>query len=105
MNREQFKKYFDSSGGTGALRFAPGNYKSKAAYDSLLQSGKKKHNWLERQLTYRDIEINEKFRGNTQALISTFANIMLHSLPQMLFVLLPIFAGILKLLYIRRKNY
>lgn len=105
MNREQFKEYFDSSAETGAFRFAPGNYKSKAAYDSLLQSGKKKHNWLERQLIYKDIEINEKFRGNKQALISTFSNIMLHSLPQMLFVLLPIFAGILKLLYIRRKNY
>ena len=37
--------------------------------------------------------------------LKAFSNILLHSLPQMFFILLPLFAGILKLLYIRRKNY
>ena len=87
------------------MRFTPGHYKTKAEYDSLIQSGKKKHNWFERQLIYKNIEINEKFKGRRQEIFSAFSEIMLHSLPQMLFILLPFFALILKLLYIRRKNY
>ena len=105
MSRIEFKKYFDSSADKGNFQFTPGHYKSKAEYDSLLQSGKKKHNWFERQLIYKNIEINEKFKGHRQEIFSTFSGILLHSLPQMLFILLPLFALILKLLYIRRKNY
>ena len=105
MNRVEFKKYFDSSVDQGNFQFTPTHYQSKAEYDSLLQSGKKKHNWFERQLVYKNIEINEKFKGHRQEIFSTFFNIMLHSLPQMLFILLPLFALILKLLYIRQKNY
>lgn len=105
MDRVEFKKYFDSLNNHGNFQFTPGQYRSKAQYDSLLQSGKKKHNWFERQLVYKNIEINEKFKGHRQEILSTFSSILLHSLPQMLFILLPLFAGILKLLYIRRKNY
>jgi len=105
MTRAEFKKYFDSSANTGDMLFAPGHYRSKAQYDSLLQLGKKKHNWFERQLIYKNIEINERFKGHRQEIFSTFSSIMLHSLPQMFFILLPLFAGILKLLYFRRKNY
>ncbi len=105
MSREHFKKYFDSSAETGNFLFTPWHYKSRAEYDSLLHSGKKKHNWFERQLIYKRIEINEKFKGRKSAIISTFSNILLHSLPQLFFILLPLFAGILKLLYTRRKNY
>ena len=105
MSRTEFKKYFDSSANQGNFQFTPGQYRSKDGYDSLLRSGKKKHNWFERQLIYKNIEINEKFKGHRQEILSTFSSILLHSLPQMLFILLPLFAGILKLLYIRRKNY
>ncbi|MBL7702797.1 MAG: DUF3667 domain-containing protein [Ferruginibacter sp.] len=105
MSRQEFKKYFDSSAVQGNFQFTPGHYKSKAEYDSILKSGKKQHNWFQRQLTYKNIEINEKFRGRKNEMFSSFSNILLHSLPQMLFILLPLFAGILKLLYIRRKEY
>ena len=105
MSRERFKKYFDSSTNAGNFQFTPGHYKSKAEYDSLLQSGKKKHNWFERQLIYKNIEINEKFKGRKGEIFTTFSEILLHSLPQMFFILLPLFAAILKLLYFRRKNY
>ena len=105
MSRIEFKKYFDSSTNQENFQFTPGHYRSKAHYDSLLQSGKKKHNWFERQLVYKNIEINERFKGHRQEIFSTFASILLHSLPQMLFILLPLFAIILKLIYIRRKNY
>lgn len=105
MNRAEFKKYFDSATEQGNFQFTPGHYTSKAEYDSQLQSGKKKHNWFERQLIYKNIEINEKFKGHKREIITAFSDILLHSLPQMFFILLPLFAGILKLLYIRRKNY
>jgi hypothetical protein len=105
MSRVEFKKYFDSSADQGDVQFTPGHYKSKAEYDSLLRSGKKKHNWFERQLIYKNIEINEKFKGRRGEIFKTFSEILLHSLPQMFFILLPLFAAILKLLYFRRKNY
>ena len=105
MTRADFKKYFDSSANLADIQFTPGHYKSKAEYDSLLQSGKKKHNWFERQLIYKNIEINQKFKGHRGEIFTTFSEILLHSLPQMLFILLPLFALLLKLLYIRRKEY
>jgi hypothetical protein len=105
MSRPEFKKYFDSSLENGNFQFTPGHYRSKAEYDSLLRSGKKKHNWFERQMIYKNIEINEKFKGRKGEIFTTFSNILLHSLPQMFFILLPLFALLLKLLYIRRKNY
>lgn len=105
MTRAEFKNYFDSAKENAGFQFTPGHYKSKAEYDSLLKSGKKGHNWWERQFIYKQIEVNEKFKNNLGGGVSAFTNILLHSLPQMFFILLPLFALILKLLYIRRKNY
>lgn len=105
MTRAEFKKYFDSSANLGNFQFTPSHYNTKAEYDSLLQSGKKKHNWFERQLVYKNIEINEKFKGHRKEIGTAFSEILLHSLPQMLFILLPLFALLLKLIYIRHKNY
>lgn len=105
MSRAEFKNYFDSSADQANVQFTPGKYRSKAEYDSLLRSGKKDHNWFERQLIYKNIEINEKFKGRRGEIYTTFSEILLHSLPQMFFILLPLFAAILKLLYFRRKNY
>ena len=105
MSRAAFKNYIDSAKEKAGFHFAPGDYNSKAEYDSVLKSGKKVHNWWQRQLTYKNIEINEKYKNNMTEGLNAFLNILLHSLPQMFFILLPLFAGILKLLYLRRKNY
>jgi|APGre2960657404_1045060.scaffolds.fasta_scaffold49078_2 hypothetical protein len=105
MTRAEYKKYFDSAAMSGAIHFTSANYKSKNEYDSVLASGKK-DSWLKKQLIYKQIELNEKYhnRGGGEAL-KDFADILLHSLPQIFFILLPIFALILKLLYIRRGGY
>ncbi len=105
MKRDDFKKYFDSTSAKSGIHFSNGRYKSKAQYDSLLESGVVKDGWIKRRFIYREIEINEKFRDNPKATLGAIGNVMLHSLPQMLFILLPLFAFILKLLYIRRKDY
>ncbi len=105
MTRAEFKKYYDSSIGRVGINFTSTKYRSKAQYDSLLKSGAKKHNWLQRQFIYKEIEINEKFKDRPGDTFISLSNILLHSLPQMFFISLPIFAFWLKLLYIRRKEY
>ncbi len=105
MTREAFKKYFDSTILNSGFSITKNKYASKAAYDSVLLSGKKKHNWLQRQMIYKEIELNEKYGNNANLVTKQYLNILLHSLPQMFFILLPLFALILKLLYIRRKDY
>jgi hypothetical protein len=107
MTRSAFKKYFDSTVMmSGGIQFTDTKYKSRAEYDSALASGKRKDNWVRRLLIYKQIELNKKYHnlGKEQA-VKDFLNILLHSLPQIFFILLPIFALILKILYIRRKEY
>ena len=64
-----------------------------------------KDNWLERLFTKQLIKLNKKYeeRGDeaTTVLIETF----LHKLPYLLFISLPFFALVLKLLYQRRKRF
>ncbi|MFN8251420.1 MAG: DUF3667 domain-containing protein [Ferruginibacter sp.] len=103
-------KYFHyldsiSRSGKGGFRFTPSNYKTRAAYDTALARGIKKHNWLERQLVHRQFELNEKYRGDNRAMFSAIMDKLMHSLPQILFITLPLFALLLKILYIRRSQY
>ena len=103
--RDQLEKFFDSVAKTEGFYIGNRNYRSRQEYDSILNKGIKKHNWLERQLIYKQIEANEKYQNNRGRLLTAFVSSFTHSFPQMLFVSLPIFALLLKLLYARRKNY
>jgi len=105
MTRAEFKKRYDSLFDGKVINISNRDYKTKAQFDSALKSGKAKHTWLMRQLIYKGIEINEKYKNNTGGVFNTYMNILLHSLPQMFFISLPIFALLLKLLYWRRKEY
>jgi hypothetical protein len=105
MTRAEFKKHYDSLFSGKRITIGNSDYRSIAAYDSALRSGKAKHNWFTRQLIYKGIQINEKYKNNAGGAVSAFINILLHSLPQMFFISLPIFALLLKLLYRRRKEY
>lgn len=105
MTRDAFKKYFDSAVQNRLIHFTNSGFKSKAAYDSALKAGSKGDGWLKRQLIYKEIQLNEKYGSNTGQAFKDFAYILLHSLPQMFFILLPLFALILKGLYFRRKEY
>ena len=101
MSRKEFEATIDSN----AFNIAPGKYRSKKEYDSLLKAGVKKHNWVERQLVYKNLELKEKYGSNPKLILVALINRFMHSLPQMLFVMLPLFALILKLVYIRRKQF
>ena len=105
LSRDEFAKYLDTSRKKGTFNVAPGKYRDKAQYDSLLKAGVKKHNWLERTLVYKQLELNEKYQHDGNKILTSFINSLVHSFPQMLFISLPLFALFLKLLYIRRKNY
>lgn len=89
---------------TASIQLLSRKYRSMVEYDSSVKAGKK-YNWLEKQLVYKNIELNKKYKNNPGSLISNLFNKLQHSIPQMLFVLLPLFALFLKLLYIRRKFF
>ncbi|MEJ7627017.1 MAG: DUF3667 domain-containing protein [Ferruginibacter sp.] len=105
MTRKAFRKYSGKSNDTLGLKVLGNSYKSKHEYDSLLKSGKLNDNWLERTLNYREIELNEKYKNDKGKIMSIFMNILVHSFPQMLFISLPLFALVLQLVYVRRKQY
>jgi Protein of unknown function (DUF3667) len=101
LNKEEFRKKIDSP----KIVFMGAKYKSKEVYDSLLKAGAIKDNWLERIFTHKGLDLQDKYRNNKSQIITDLMNKILHSIPQMLFVLLPLFALSLKILYIRRKNF
>jgi hypothetical protein len=107
MSREEFKQYKDTILLASGIRIGSGKtrYRSKAEYDSLLASGAVKHGWVLRQLMYKEIAINNKYNNNPKEIASAFQHALVHSLPQMFFVSLPLLALILKLFYIRRKQF
>jgi hypothetical protein len=101
LTKEEIKKKFDST----KISFSATKYKSRREYDSLLKSGAIKDNWFKRRVAYKGIELNVKYRNNTRLEIVDLISHIQHSIPQMLFVLLPLFAFFLKLLFIRHKDF
>jgi hypothetical protein len=83
------------------------SYHSLAEYDSVQHSLPSDHQdgWFNRMMIRKQIELTNKFEGSFQALVLEWIEIFLHRLPYLLFISLPIFALILKLLYIRRRQF
>ncbi|MBS1509922.1 MAG: DUF3667 domain-containing protein [Bacteroidetes bacterium] len=79
-------------------------YKTVAELDSAVAHGKKM-GWFEHAMTRNAIQLTQKYHGDNKAILSALLNALMHSLPQLLFVTLPLFALLLKLLYFRHKQY
>jgi hypothetical protein len=81
------------------------NYTSIAEYDSLENAlpVSQRDGWLERRVIKKVIAVNNKYRGNSKEATDKLGESILHRLPYMLFVSLPLFALILRLVYIRRR--
>ena len=77
------------------------------AYDSVQQSlpVSKRDGWVRRKLTVRQIQINAQFENNPGGALKEWISKFMHSFPKVLFISLPVFALLLKLLYVRRKNF
>lgn len=84
-----------------------GKYKTTREYDSLQKAlpSSEQDGWLMRNITHKSIEVNNRFKENPEEAKKEFIESVLHRLPYMLFVSLPLFALLLKLVYIRRKQY
>ena len=82
-------------------------YKTMAAYDSAQNSlpAEERDHWIQRAVQRRLIIVDEKYGGDYSKFNKALFEHALHSLPKMLFVSLPLFALILLLLYIRRKQF
>ncbi len=104
-DRIKYMRYIDSQAvGKVPIHFTPANYQSREEYDSALAHGKN-HNWFEKQIIYKQIEINEKYKSDPKGALSALINTFLHSIPQILFISLPLFALLLHLLYSRHKQF
>jgi hypothetical protein len=82
-------------------------YKTLASYDSAqqVQPLEKKDNWLERRIVTRQIELQEKYKGNGKQFANDFKQAFLGNFSTVFFWLLPVFALVLKLLYVRRDYF
>ncbi|WP_162944717.1 DUF3667 domain-containing protein [Flavisolibacter nicotianae] len=89
-----------------AIDFTDRKYTSVVAYDSIqatLAKGQR-DGWMKRSLVKQAIKVNGKY-GNGTEMVNVYIETFLHKLPYLLFLSLPFFALILKLLYSRRKNF
>lgn len=90
---------------TNGFNIYSGNYKTVAEYDSAENAlpEKDRDNWLGRIIMRRALAVKEKYKN------ASFQNVLLakfiHSFPQILFISLPLFALLLKMLYSRRKQF
>jgi hypothetical protein len=97
--------------GTGRVQSRPVNLsglpETLREYDSIQHSRppEKRHGWLMRQIKRKSIAINMKYKGRSKEFTSEFIEKFRHSIPQMMFVSLPLVALVLQLLYIRRKQF
>ena len=73
----------------------------EAQQDTLAKS--KKDGWLKRMVA-KKFTYNKEFRNNPSGMLEQWIKIFLHQLPYLLFISLPFFALILKLLYVRRRK-
>jgi len=107
MSRKEFSHYNDSmeNGAIFHSLLNKNNYTTKEQYDSALNTGVVKDGWLKRNLVYKEIGINNKYHSQQAKFFSDFLNSLMHHFPQMFFISLPLTALLLKLLYIRRKQF
>ncbi|MFI5130509.1 MAG: DUF3667 domain-containing protein, partial [Chitinophagales bacterium] len=84
-----------------------GRYKTVPEYDSIqrLKPSSERDGLIKRLWNKRAIRLNQKYSSDPQNALRKFVDSLLHMLPYLLFVSLPFFALILKLLYIRRKQF
>jgi hypothetical protein len=79
----------------------------RAEYDSIQLSlpAAKRDNWIRRFLVQRQFAIQEDFKGDPGGYLALAIDRFLHSFPTVMFLSLPFLALVLKLLYVRRRDY
>jgi hypothetical protein len=82
------------------------NYRNQREYDSMQRvlPSAERDGWLKRTWNKKSYGLKEKYGKDPVQGIKSFSNSLLHKSPYLLFVSLPLFALVLKLLYIRSKK-
>ena len=107
MKSSEFLKQFTDGNNSKGFQLSTTDYKSIEAYDSSEQAKpeSERDGWIERRLQYRNIQLNQKYRDKGEEFASDFKQAFMDHFSQTLFFLLPFFALLLKLLYVRRNYY
>ncbi|RXK58423.1 DUF3667 domain-containing protein [Lacibacter luteus] len=98
----------DSTEESGSTLFNFGKrYTTVGQYDSVQQTlpAAERDGWLGTQLNRKVIYVNNKYSKSPGLAYARIFDVFLHKLPTILFISLPLFALILSLLYIRRRQY
>jgi len=82
-------------------------YHSIAEYDSVQKSlpAKKRDGLIRRTVKKKTIELRERYHENRSALLKEWFDKFIHHFPKFFFLSLPVFALLLKLLYVRRRKF
>jgi hypothetical protein len=82
-------------------------YRSFAAYDSAqrLLPAADRDGWYQRKYVAKKIEIVNRVNADSGVFFKELFSNFIHSFPKILFISLPVFALLLKLLYVRRKQF
>lgn len=109
MTSEEKKQMLDSLR-VGGIDFDNDSIKDPETvreYDSIQNTlaESKRDGWLEYYFTRKILTLKEQSGNNTQELWSSYMSSLGENTPRMIFLLLPVFALLLKLLYVRRDFY
>jgi hypothetical protein len=97
----------DTATGDSTLLYKGERYRLYAAFDTTetaYDSTLARQGWFKRQVLYKIIGKDRKYEDPNEAARQFIDNVM-HRIPILLFISLPLFALILKLLYSRRKDF
>ena len=88
-------------------KLSTSDYETIEAYDSaqLAKPESERDGWIKRRLQMRNIQLNQKYKNKADEFAADFGQSFMDHFSQVLFYLLPFFALLLKLLYIRRNYY
>ena len=98
----------DTSGLSMAFNPQKGyDYESIGEYDSAQKklSPDKRDGWMKTMVVHKVIYLSHKYKEDKAGFFREWMTALVHSFPKLLFISLPIFALLLKLLYIRRRNF
>jgi len=98
---------FGNNYSSGVFSLDSINYKSRTAYDSAQQTlpKEKQHGWLRKMVEYREIDLNQKYKDRESDFQKDFNEAFSNNYSKVIFFLLPVFALLLKLLYVRRDYF
>ena len=104
LSREEARKLLSDN--YTMIKTGGRSYRTTREYDSIqaLMPKEERDGWLGRRINKKVIQVNEKYSSNPDEAFKKLGESVLHRLPYMLFISLPLFALILRLVYIRHRK-